>query len=285
MPPLKVTVLLHAEDKGARDVGYVLWPMCAAWEAAGHTVRVQTGLGEAPEGDVVFLHVDLTRTPDDYLLATQGFPCVVNRRVIDISKLLVSRNRVIAATEWDGPVIVKTVRNHGGKPERALEGRGLLGRARDALARRGQLPLRFADWLDPYHYPIFASTRELPSGVFDNPALIVEKFLPERRGEDYCLRSWSFLGDRSMGELYWSPHPIVKRRDALGWEDVPTPPELEAIREELGFDYGKFDYVIHEGKPVLLDVNRSPAFGHSPERLARQGHHLAPGLESIVNRH
>ncbi len=275
---MNITVLLHERDTHAREVGYVLWPMVAEWEAAGHAVTVQTGLGAPIAADIVFLHVDLTVTPQPYLDAVRHIPRVVNRRVVDISKAKVTRHRVNGPAEWAGPVIVKTLLNHGGKPERALEGRGVLGRLRDTLARRGWLPLGYADWLDPYAYPIFASSAEVPAGVWGNPALLVEKFLPERRGEHYCLRSWSFLGERSLSELYWSPFPIVKRRDALGWEDVEPPPELQAVRAELGFDYGKFDYVVADGGVVLLDVNRSPAFGHSPERLARQGRVLAPGL-------
>jgi hypothetical protein len=184
--------------------------------------------------------------------------------------------------DGDGPVIVKTVKNHGGKPERALAGRNVLGRARDALARRGWLPLAYADWLDPYAYPIFPNPASVPAGVYQNPALFVERFLPERKGELYGLRSWSFLGDRSVAERYWAREPIVKRRGAVAWEDVEPPYDLQPVREEMGFDYGKFDYVVHDGRSVLLDVNRSPAFGHSPERLARQGALLAPGLESLL---
>ena len=29
-------------------------------------------------------------------------------------------------------------------------------------------------------------------------------------------------------------------------------------RRDLGFDYGKFDYVIHEGRAILLDANSTP---------------------------
>ncbi|HEX2882002.1 MAG TPA: hypothetical protein VHO25_20930, partial [Polyangiaceae bacterium] len=30
-----------------------------------------------------------------------------------------------------------------------------------------------------------------------------------------------------------------------------------ALRKKLGFDMGKFDYVIHEGKPVVFDTNKT----------------------------
>jgi hypothetical protein len=30
-----------------------------------------------------------------------------------------------------------------------------------------------------------------------------------------------------------------------------------ALRKQLGFDMGKFDYVIYEGKPVVFDTNKT----------------------------
>ena len=27
-----------------------------------------------------------------------------------------------------------------------------------------------------------------------------------------------------------------------------------------GFDFGKFDYVIHEGRAIVFDVNKTPSF-------------------------
>ena len=60
------------------------------------------------------------------------------------------------------------------------------------------------------------------------------------------------------------------------------PGEIVALRQRLGFDFGKFDYVLHQGRSYLLDVNRTPAFGHSPARLRRQGEVLAAGLHGLL---
>jgi hypothetical protein len=69
-----------------------------------------------------------------------------------------------------------------------------------------------------------------------------------------------FLGDKHTHSLSLSKHPIVKgsrviHREALG--DVPE--ELQRMREELKFDFGKFDYVLAEGRVVLYDANRTPS--------------------------
>ncbi|MSQ02328.1 MAG: hypothetical protein EXR71_10635 [Myxococcales bacterium] len=282
-PPLTITVVLHEREHRAAEVGYVLWPLVDVWRESGHTVHVCHGVDAFPAADVIFLHVDLTTVPAHYLQATAGHPCVINRGVADIAKTAISTMIVTTAGAGGGPVIVKTVHNHGGKPERHLEPRGLARSVRDSLARRGWLPLGYRDWLDPYAYPIFASPADVPARVYRNPALVVERFVPEREGDLYAIRSYSFLGDQSIAERTLSPHPIVKRRDAVAWEQIDTPAEIIALRHQLGFDFGKFDYIVHEGRPVLLDVNRTPAFGHSPDRLRRQGQLLAAGLRGLLH--
>ena len=54
-----------------------------------------------------------------------------------------------------------------------------------------------------------------------------------------------------------------------------------AVRRELGFDYGRFDYVLHEGEVVLLDVNHTPV--GVPERQRRIGQMLAAGIASFLS--
>ncbi len=281
-PPLTITVVLHERDSRAADVGYVLWPLVDVWRESGHTVHVAHGVVDLPPADVIFLHVDLTKVPADYLAATAAHPCVINRGVADIAKTAISSLLVAGPEDTTGPVIVKTVKNHGGRPERHLEARDPAQKLRDSLARRGWLPLGFRDWLDPYDYPIFASAADVPARVYRNAALVVERFVPEREGELYAIRSYSFLGTASIAERTLSPRPIVKRRDAVAWEEIDTPGEIVALRQRLGFDFGKFDYVLHQGRSYLLDVNRTPAFGHSPARLRRQGEVLAAGLHGLL---
>jgi len=39
---------------------------------------------------------------------------------------------------------------------------------------------------------------------------------------------------------------------------ISVPEELHAMWARLGFDFGKFDYVVRDGQIVLLDANRTP---------------------------
>jgi len=279
---MKITVLLYERDKDAQSVRYILWPMCEVWRDQGHDVELVCGIDKPIHGDVVFLHIDLTVVPQEYLDAISGHPCVVNRRVPDISKTLISRHPVRSRRDWDGPVIVKTVRNYGGQPEKRLLPRGRFLRWRDLLVERGFLSLAFADVLHSHSYPLFDSTRDLPLGIFKNPSLIVERFLPELCGGLYVKRCYTFFGDRWINEFYTARKPIVSRAIAVERKEVPVPDEIVAARERLGFDYGKLDYLIHDGEVILFDINRTPSVSAFPDLQHSQGQRLAGGLSSFL---
>lgn len=204
----------------------------------------------APRVDLLLLHVDLTIVPDDYLRFVDAHPCVVNRRVRDISKRRISRQLVQPGDDYSGPVIVKSDLNCQGDPERRIANRRRRARlgpfARKQRQRTG--------------YRIFASARDLPPGIRADPSLVVERFLPERSGDLYCLRSYLFAGDFGWCSLRTSRDPIVKSRSTLSRSVCEVDAAIVAERQRLGFDYGKFDYVLHEGRPVLLDVNRTPSY-------------------------
>ena len=50
----------------------------------------------------------------------------------------------------------------------------------------------------------------------------------------------------------------------------------------MEFDYGKFDYVIHNGEVVLLDINKTTGFGSLPytSELKAMHSHRAAGIYS-----
>jgi hypothetical protein len=83
-------------------------------------------------------------------------------------------------------------------------------------------------------------------------------------------------------KVYRSKAKIVKGSDEDHSEGVRIPAELYAIRQQLGMDYGKLDYVVRDGKVVLLDVNRTP--GCEKGRRGRNiAHRLAEGIWSTLN--
>lgn len=298
----KIVILVHHTDRdfGIGAPGYLLEFLLPEWRVNGLEVRVIRGIDEFVPGDVLFPHTDLTKVPPDFLAFMQRYPVVVNRHVADTSKSAISHNLVRRGDPYPGPVIVKTVRNYGGLPEASLaadnsaRSPGLRKSIRDVLSKgirkaTGSQPWRYITHLNPQEYPVFPSLREVPDGVFQNDALVVEKYLPERDGDDYLLRYYYFLGDRERCLLLRSKHRVVKFSNAHQVEEIPVHPELHELREQLGFDFGKFDYFVHDGKVMLFDVNKTPGHtaGHAGGRheplYQAMVKHLAGGIESILD--
>ncbi|MCE5195214.1 MAG: hypothetical protein LLF28_07200 [Nitrospiraceae bacterium] len=274
----KIAVLTHSKDN-FKDYGYLLKLLCDEWEKTGIKVSVLIGVSCLEPADALILHTDLTKVPDEYLAFSKHYPLVINERAADISKRRVSKNLVNAADYYDGPVIVKTDRNAGGLPELLGSKPSLKERIKRKITRT--LPFRLTGHVDANAYPIFAKPDDIPKSVWRNPSLVVEKFLPEKEGNYYCLRQWIFFGDSEISQRCFSYKPIVKANNVVSKEfDLPIPKSLRTLRTELGFDYGKFDYLVVNGEAVLLDANRTPTIisGNIAERVKTNIKHLANGL-------
>jgi hypothetical protein len=274
----KIAVLTHAKDK-LESSSYLLNLLLDAWQKSGIEIVVLRGTDHFQAADALILHVDLTVIPQDYVACSKRYPVVINGRVYDISKRRISANILRAGDPYQGEVIVKTNRNAGGLRERTKERRGLLKRVYK------RLPWSWTGKLSPDSYPIFPTPAAVPRAVWYNPRLVVEKYLPEREGEYYCLRQWIFFGDREVNQRVFSPEPIVKSRNVIHREyDLPIPDALRARRSKLGFDYGKFDYVLVNGEVALLDANRTPFSNptNPSPRLSAIVNELARGLDAFL---
>lgn len=272
MAHIVVIVHLHDEFQGE---DYLLHHLIDHWMRGGHRITVARGLSEWPAADIAILHVDLTVVPQAYAQAAKKYPVVVNGAALDIRKRHVSRNILRPGADWHGPVILKTDLNCRGVREARLlkivEGQGAV--ADESLA--GTV------WLQG-QYPILESPHAVRSETWNNPGVVVEKFLPERDERGYWTRVWAFFGDRERCTRYLAHGPIVKSKSMIAAEPASVPPELRRERERLGFDYGKFDFVIHGGEPVLLDANRTP---WAPPRNAvndASNANLARGLDALL---
>lgn len=286
-----VAILLHRQDTTFRSIRYLVHPLMQAWTALGLEVRVVRGPAAGLDADVILPHVDLTVMPEAYRSAWPPDRPVINRRVLDISKSRISAELLGRGDAHAGPVIVKTDRNFGGLPERRLGlSRSLMARVGRVL-RRGLGPARQPAWrdvdhLDPARYAVFESLAAVPGEVFGNPHLVVERFAAEREGDAYVLRYTYCLGDRETSIAMWSRERVVRGESADRIEAVPTPPEIGALRARFGLDYGKLDYVLRDGRVVLLDLNRTPGFVTLDLAGLTRGAvaHLAPGLTALLAR-
>jgi hypothetical protein len=279
----QIVVLNHRNDE-FWSINYLLKLLMAEWERQGFDVSVVRGPRERVDASIAILHVNLTRIPRDYLRYTRRHPIAINGDARDISKRVVADHRLRCGPRHGDAVIVKTDRNFGGLPELWMGTRRPLLDRVPRIARR--LPWSWSGRLQPAEYPVFESARDVPLSVWLNRRLVVQKFQPEKRDGYYCLRNWVFFGDRDLGVLSLSKDPIVKSDNIVHRERIDTvPEELHAMRRRLGFDYGKFDYGIVEGRVVLYDANRTPTYSGSltPDVRALVAD-LASGIHSFIDR-
>lgn len=251
------------------------------WREQGHEFEVLFGADPARVAacDVVFNHVDLTRVPPEYHVHGSR---VINAGECSIAKRDINDLGITSAEAWDGPVIVKTDRNHGGRPEHTMFPTTQWTRWRRRMVRRGWLGLRFADMLDPHSYPVFDTARQVPRAVWGNPDLVVERFIPERDGEYYVLRTAYFLGDCVTCIRLMSRRSNVRTVSSEHREQIAPPDDFGSLRARAGLEYGKLDYFVHDGQSVLLDATRTPCYSRPWAERRVVAEALAPGLDSLL---
>ncbi len=282
----RIAVLFHErQSRGGNRIPFTIYPLASCWKEAGHEVLFVYGVRKFVPADLAIVHVDLSVVPDEYLAFARRYPIVVNGNVRDTRKSSFSENLVAAGDPYRGRVIVKSDLNYAGIPERILAqprrsaGSRLLAKlSRRYRSRHPASPVRVTGSAD---YRIYDCAGDVPRACFEDRGLVVEKFLPEIEDGLYCVRNLQFLGDRMTCVRIASPDPIVKADNRVRREIVEPHPEIVARRKALGFDYGKFDYAIHEGRPVLFDVNKTP--GDAPtmdEEVRARVRYRAAGLYS-----
>lgn len=230
---------------------YVVSKLARYWREDGIVVHYLRGTRAFVPADVLFLHVDLSVLPADVLSFAQQYPLVINQHVRDIRKRTFSTLMVPRGGAYRGPVIVKSNFNFGGSPESG--GHPSLLFRQYHRARRVYFRLLTGSW----GYHIYASPKDVPAPIWCDPGLVVERFVPERLGSDYAVRTYHCFGERDSFFLLSSPEPIVKSGPDTRMHPLAPDPRLRALRRKLKLDYGKIDYVVANGEPVVLDLNKT----------------------------
>jgi hypothetical protein len=262
--PLRIAVLHAASDKPATVQNYSIATLSMLWQDAGHSVVHLFGSRSYRCADIAVVHVDLSVVPESYVALAHRYPVALNTRVTDVRKSQISRNLLQAQDTYVGPVIVKSNLNYGGVPEKQ----------RRSLWKKWSAFTRFADPLD---YPIYTSIAEVPGYYWQDPLLVVEKFLPECVDDFYFVRQSFFLGDRHRSWRLRSSRPVLRANSVIDDVEIPTPEGIDTYRREIGLDYGKIDFVEHDGKITILDVNKTIGAPAPLETL----HSLAPAIENL----
>lgn len=282
----RIAILFHARDRDRNLESYTIYHLVPFWREAGHEVQFLFGTRERPAADLVFVHIDLSVVPDEYLQFAQRYPVSVNGRVKDIRKSTFSQNLLTAGDPWPGAVIVKSDLNSAGRPERLNRDSGRILR-REIVQRSLRQFERLTGIRPPFmttrDYQIYDRLADVPRHQFRDRRIVIEKFLPELEAGHYHTRIYQFLGDRSICSRLVSTQPIVNVASTIRIEDVTPPPEILAWRQRLGIDYGKLDYVVVDGRAILLDVNKTVGTvrAERAEDLRKLRRYRAAGIESF----
>jgi hypothetical protein len=269
----RIAVISHKYDKFAKR-SYLLAGILREVERAGVTFEVTRGHRQFVAADLAILHVDATVVDREYTALARRYPRTLNLSIRNIGKSRVSDAALSRGEAWAGPVIVKTELNARGAPELYHNG---------VAALRGK-PAPHPEVTALRDYVLYDSARDVPDAIWRDPRLVVEKFMPERDPRGFALRTWIFMGNRETCSRCISTEPVVKGAAVIARELVSVPEELRRVRERLGFDYGKFDFVIHDGRPVLFDANVTPTIPENlSEELSRSAKELARGLLEILS--
>ncbi len=269
--------LLILKDRNSKGKNYLIDEIASRWENDDYEIVDHFGWENIPEAEITVLHFDQTRIQTDQLCKLTHRKTVLNREVTDISKQCFSQLLVSSDDPYQGKVIVKTNLNFGGIPEFGWFRYYVSTIFSPFAGRRVKM-------INPYKYPVFDNKEEVPETVWQNKNLIVEKFLPEFENGLFYVRCWVFLGDQNWAGRFGAREPIVKfSRMVTEVEEISVPDELLQFRMKNNLDYGRIDFVMHDSRPVVLDVNKTIGCAANPEPYNSVLCHLAKGFDSFAN--
>lgn len=279
-----IAILFHESDRASDISRYAVSALADTWRRDGHTITNLFGIRKFIPADLILVHVDLSVVPDEYITFAEQYPIVLNSRAKDIRKSTFSPYLLRQDDPYAGPVIIKSDMNYAGIPDAArLWKYPLFGSSAGYYAAKALKILRHVFTSDTFRLPadylVVESLRKVPEKWFKRNDIVIQRFCPECEGGLYHTRFYNFLGDHNDCRRLSSPDPVVNACSAVGSEPVEVHPEIEKIRRDLKFDYGKFDYVMHEGAPILLDINKTTGASKriTPELQAMR-RHRAEGL-------
>lgn len=256
-----IAVLFHELDTPSTINNYLITYYASIWQQLGSQVVVLFGPARFIPADLILVHVDLSVVPETYFEFATRYPIVLNGAIRDIRKSVISQNLLNKGGDYPSPVIIKSDCNYAGLPEMRM--------APQAQYPSAQL------FKSPLDYRIFPNLAAVPEIIFNTPGLVVEKFLPEKVGDLYCVRFYNFLGSKGNCMRVTSKNPVVHICQAETIESIPFDPRLEQLRRALNFDYGKFDYVERDGEIVLFDTNKTTGFvGGSQDQAWREARYF-----------
>lgn len=238
-----------------RSKSYILGNTLPHLKSSGVAYRVLDKLDPQSLGRAAVVHVDLTELPPPFEHVRHFYERCLNGRALSINRRAYSRARLTRDSAWSGPIIVKSVLNHRGLPELRFAMRHGFLRGGSSASRR-----RLRERLCP-PYGLYASVGEVPDEAWDNPALVVERFLPGRLAKPVVKHRYDFMLDvelhtrASFDSLLCEPESM-SRVEFLH----AAPHAVRELRAALNLDFGSIDYFMVDGQAWPIDANKTTTF-------------------------
>jgi len=292
---MKIVIIQHENDFEGEQGVYFIEVIAGCWREAGHEVVFINGLQNNIEADLAILHVNLSVVPDEYVRYATQFPVTLNLNITDIRKQTISQHLVQQNDDYDGPVIVKTDKNCGGIPEAKIYNqalpksrslmkfvRKLVRKTRNAGIKLNLISTRSRRLVRTEYresFSVFEHKNQVPKYIWNDEDWIVEQFLPEIENSQFVIRNAYFLGDKMICFKTLGLDPIVKEEKDVQSKKIDMPQKIIEVKNKLGLNYGKIDYVMHKGEPVVLDIGKTIGGGDYGRETALA---LAPGIHSYL---
>jgi hypothetical protein len=286
---LKIAVLHKKAQDGFQDSKMIALVQ-RKWVEWGADVVDVYGVDNYVPADLLVVHVDLSIVPGEYQEFASRYERTSNASVLDIRKSVVCDQLLSRGDPYSGQVLVKSNLNFAGLPEqfdkmasrtknRGFSLQNLIARATRKLKRS---LYKYPDIYAKSDYAVFDSLDQVPDKYF-NDRVALQKFMPEMHEDKFVLREYYFLGSRGFTNVEVSDEPIITHGEFLKLELQPPPEEVSALRSRLKMNYGKIDYAIHEGKPVIFDVNKTTGVSSYESPRAKEfANYLAYGVEDLL---
>ncbi len=68
-----------------------------------------------------------------------------------------------------------------------------------------------------------------------------------------------FFGNNVSSYRLRSMSQVIKFRNVVDFNQVDTNLEVVDVAKQMNVDFGKIDYAVHDGRPFIFDVNKTPA--------------------------
>lgn len=286
MSQKRVAIIFHEKERYLTQ-HYAIKYLADIWQEKGINTVFVFGTKRFVPADLAILHVDLSVVPEEYIEFAQDYPLVLNGKVKDIRKSTFSDHIIHPGDDYKGKIIVKSNLNFAGEPERRVHPvykTKLFREFMKRMARSGLYTFIEKPWFySPADYLIIDNPNLVPESWFRRNDIVIEKYLPEIDEGCYCIRNYNFLGDRHTCVRRKGLDPIVYSNSAISIEPADVHPEIVGIRRKLHFDYGKFDYVMNGGVPVLLDINKTPGAAPATQVLHTLRREWAAGILSYFS--